>query len=312
MLVQLGQRIVQAIVLMLAISVAGFLLLRLMPGDFAEVLLMSQMDGTLPDQKAVAKFAADNGFNDPLPVQYLRWLSAVMRGDFGQSFVTGEPVVSDLTLRIGRSLVLAVSSLLVALVIALSIGCLCAYGAGRWYDRLFVTLSVAGMSIPNFWYALLLALLFALLLGWLPSSGHGTFSHLILPTLVISTSISGVLARFVRASLLDELSQQYVRTARAKGLGNARILLGHAVPNIVPAALTLTGLQFARVFDGMVIVETLFAWPGIGSLLLESLLNRDYPLIQGCFLVIATGYVLVNLIVDYLITLYDPRVREVV
>lgn len=310
--IRFAHRLIQAIFLILAISVAGFLLLRLMPGNFAEVLLMSQMDGTLPNPEVVTRFATENGFNDPLIIQYLRWLGALLGGDLGHSFITGEPVLADLALRISRSLVLALTSLVTALVIALPIGCLCAYGAGRWYDRLFVSLSVIGMSIPNFWYALLLALLFSLTLGWFPSSGHGTLAHMILPTLVISTSISGVIARFVRASLLDELSQQYIRTAKAKGLGRLRILLGHAVPNIVPATLTLTGLQFARVFDGMVVVETLFAWPGVGSLLLESLLNRDYPLIQGCFLVIATGYVVVNLVVDYLITIYDPRVREVV
>lgn len=311
-IVRIGHRLAQALLLLLLISIVGFLLLRLMPGDFAEVLLLSQMDGTLPDAEAIARFSAANGFDAPLPVQYWRWLVGLLQGDLGQSFITGASVGSELALRLGGSLTLAVLSLAAALLIALPIGFICAYRSGGVFDRTFSALSVIGMSIPNFWYALLLALLFSLVLGWLPSSGHATWAHVVLPTLVIATSVSGVLARFVRASLLDELSRQYVRTARAKGLGRFRILFGHAAPNILPAALTLTGLQFTRVFDGMIVVETLFAWPGIGSLLLESLLNRDYPLIQGCFLIIASGYLLINLTIDYLITLYDPRVRGVV
>ncbi|MEM1050034.1 MAG: ABC transporter permease [Pseudomonadota bacterium] len=312
MIARIGHRLLQALLLLFLISVVGFLLLRLMPGDFAEVLLLSQMDGTLPDAEAVARFATENGFDDPLPVQYLRWLGDVFQGDFGQSFITGTPVAAELALRLGRSVTLAILSLAVALLIALPIGFFCARHPGGLLDRALSVFSVIGMSIPNFWYALLLALLFSLVLGWLPSSGHATLAHAVLPTLVIATSISGVLARFVRASLLDELSRPYVRTARAKGLGDTRILIAHAAPNILPATLTLTGLQLARVFDGMIVVETLFAWPGIGSLLLESLLNRDYPLIQGCFLIIASGYLLINLTVDYLITLYDPRVTEAV
>ncbi|ADZ71202.1 ABC transporter permease [Polymorphum gilvum] len=312
MLHQLGLRLIYACLLILAVSIAGFALLRLMPGDFAEVLLMSQMDGTLPDAETVARFSAENGFDAPLPVQYLDWLWRVAQGDLGTSFVTGDPVLEDVTLRLGKSLTLALLALGTGLVISLPVGALCAFYPGSLLDRTFATLAVVGMSIPNFWYALMLALLFSLTLGWLPSTGHGTWAHAVLPTLVIGTSISGVLARYVRGCLLEELSQPYVRTARSKGLSDRRVLLFHAAPNVFPAVLTLTGLQFARVFDGMIIVETLFAWPGIGRLLVDSLLSRDYPLIQACFLVVAASYVLINLVVDYAITLYDPRVRGVV
>jgi len=312
MLRQLGHRLVQSLILLLLVSVAGFALLRLLPGDFAEVLLLSQMDGTLPDQAAVQKFAAENGFHDPLPLQYLRWLGGVLSGDLGRSFVTGEEVAADILLRINRSLVLALLSIGLALLLAVPIGCFCAYRAGGLCDRLLSAGSVIGLSIPNFWYALLLALLFSLVLGWLPSSGHGTLAHAVLPTLVIATTMTGVIARFIRARLLDEFHHPYIRTARAKGLSQARVLLGHALPNILPPVLTLTGLQFARAFDGMIVIETIFAWPGIGSLLVESLLNRDYPLIQVCFLVVASGYIVINLIVDYLVLLADPRVQEAV
>ncbi|MBN9669435.1 ABC transporter permease [Roseibium aggregatum] len=312
MLRQLSHRLVQSLILLLLVSIAGFALLRLLPGDFAEVLLLSQMDGTLPDQSAVQKFAAENGFNDPLPVQYLRWLGDTLTGDLGRSFVTGEEVSADILLRIERSLTLALLSIGLALVLAVPLGCFCAYHAGGICDRLLAAASVVGLSIPNFWYALLLALFFSLFLGWLPSSGHGTLAHAVMPTLVIATTMTGVIARFVRARLLDEFHHPYIRTARAKGLSQTRVLLGHALPNILPPVLTLTGLQFARAFDGMIIIETIFAWPGIGSLLVDSLLNRDYPLIQTCFLVIACGYIVINLLVDYLVALVDPRVQEAI
>lgn len=312
MLRQLMRRLFQSLILLLLVSIAGFVLLRLLPGNFAEVLLLSQMDGTLPDQATVQRYAAENGFNDPLPLQYLRWLGNTLTGDLGRSFVTGEDVAADILLRLKRSLALAVLSIGVALAFAIPIGCFCAYHAGGLIDRLLAAGSVIGLSIPNFWYALLVALLFSLTLRWLPSSGHGTLAHAVLPTLVIATTMTGVIARFIRARLLDEFHHPYIRTARAKGLSQPRVLLGHALPNILPSVLTLTGLQFARAFDGMIIIETIFAWPGIGSLLVESLLNRDYPLIQVCFLVIACGYILINLVVDYLITLADPRVQEAI
>ncbi|MDP2699366.1 ABC transporter permease [Thalassospira sp.] len=309
---RLWVRLTHALALIVFISVAGFALLRLMPGDFVEILLLSQMDGTLPDASQVARFAEANGLNDPLPVQYFRWLGALFQGDMGISLVTRAPVIDDIVLRIGKSMTLAVAGMGLALLIAIPAGILCALYPGGRIDRVCTTMTVIGMSIPNFWYALLLALLFSLVLGWLPSSGHGTLAHAVLPTLVIATSIAGVLARYIRSSLLEELTEPYIRTARAKGLGKIRTLLHHGVPNVVPGVLTLTGLQFARVFDGMIIVETLFAWPGIGRFLVESLLNRDYPAIQGCFLVIATAYILVNLAVDVAISIYDPRAREIV
>ncbi len=308
---RLVARLLHTLGLLFVVSLAGFALLRLLPGDFAEVLLMSQMDGTLPGPEAVAKFSAENGLDDPLPVQYLRWLWAVLHADMGASLVTGEPVLEDIGLRIASSSMLALAALFTALALAAPIGVLCALKPGSWFDRFFSGLAVVGMSIPNFWYALLLALLFSLALGWLPSSGHGTLAHMALPIAVIATSVCGVLARYIRGCLLDELTRPYIRTARAKGLSDAKIILFHALPNIAPGVLTLTGLQLAHVFDGMIIVETLFAWPGVGRLLVEALLNRDFPLIQACFLVIALAYIFINLAVDMAISFYDPRVQDV-
>lgn len=298
--------------MLLAVSLAGFALLRLMPGDFAEMLLSAQMDGELPSAEALAAFSAAHGFDAPLPVQYLRWLGNAVTGDLGASLITGEPVSREILLRLVNSFALALAALLLALALALPIALATVRFRNGLFDRMSAALAVLGMSIPNFWYALLLALVFSLSLGWLPSSGYGTWQHAVLPTLVIGTSVCGVTTRYIRSLLLDEAGRPYMRTAAAKGLAPLSALTRHALPNAGPAILTLAGLQFARIFDGVIIVETLFGWPGIGRLLVESLLNRDFPLIQASFLVVAIGYVAINLVVDLLVAAVDPRVREVV
>lgn len=312
MVFRLGSRFVHSAILLFCISILGFALLRMLPGDYAEIILLSQMDGTLPDAAQVQRFAADNGLNDPLPAQYVRWLWDFIQGDWGRSLVTGGAVSGEIALRVQKSLILAVASVGVAMLLALPAGVLCALYPGGKVDRLCSLLSVLGMSVPNFWLALLLTLFFSLTLGWLPTSGHQTVAHAVLPTLVIATSMMGVLTRFIRNSLLDEFGENYIRTAKAKGAARFRILTGHIRPNIIPGFLTLTGMQFARVFDGMIVVETLFGWPGLGRLLVESLLSRDYLLIQACLLVIAVGYVLINLLVDTAIAVYDPRARGII
>lgn len=299
-------------VLLLVLSLASFALLRLMPGNFAEVLLMSQMDGHVPSAEALARFSAEHGFDRAMPVQYLAWLGGVFSGDLGNSLVTGEPVAREVMLRLGNSLVLATAAMAVSLLIAIPLALAAARFPNGIFDRAIAALAVLAMSIPNFWYALLLALLFALVLGWLPSSGYGTWQHIVLPTLVIGTSIAGVSTRYIRSLLLDEAGRPYMRTAAAKGVGRLAALVRHAGPNAFPAVLTLAGLQFARIFDGMIVVETLFGWPGIGRLLVESLLARDFPIIQACFLVIGCAYVLVHLVVDVAIAAFDPRAGEAV
>lgn len=308
----LSRRLAYAAALLAVISIVGFLLLRLMPGDFAEALLSAQMDGELPDTAALAKFKAENGFDDPLPQQFFHWLAHALSGDLGRSFITGDPVAEEVFLRLQYSLLLAVTALAAALLLALPTGILCALRPGGWLDRICGAVAMIGMAIPNFWFALLVMLLFALVLGWLPSSGYDSWQHIVLPALVIGTSVWGVLSRYIRRALIEETGQNYMRTARAKGHAPVRGLLVHAMPNAMPGILTVTGIQFARVFDGMIVVETVFGWPGLGRLLVEALLSRDFPLIQGCFLVIAGFYVLVNLMVDLLIARSDPRARGVV
>lgn len=309
---RLFQRLSYSSMLLLLLSLASFALLHFMPGDFAEVLLMSQMDGHVPSAAALAKFSTEHGFDRPMPVQYLSWLGGVLSGDLGQSLVTGEPVAREILLRLGSSLKLAIAAIILSMAISIPLALAAARYPNGLIDRFGMALAVVAMSIPNFWYALLMALLFSLVLGWLPSSGHGTWLHMVLPVLVIGTSVAGMTTRYIRSLLLDEAGRPYMRTAAAKGVGPFAALTGHAWPNAFPAVLTLVGLQFARVFDGMIVVEVLFAWPGIGRLLVESLMARDFPIIQACFLLIGVVYVLVHLSVDVSITLFDPRGQEAV
>jgi len=312
MAASLIHRLLSAAGMLLAVSVAGFALLQLMPGSVAEVLLSAQMDGELPSAEALSIFSAEHGFDDPLPLQYLRWLGAALTGNLGISLMTGEPVAGEILLRLANSFALAFAALLLSLALALPIALATVRFNNGLFDRLCAAVAVVGMSIPNFWYALLLALVFSLTLGWLPSSGYSSWQHAVLPTVVIGTSVCGVTTRYIRSLLLDEAGRPYMRTAAAKGLSPLAALLRHALPNAGPAIVTLAGLQFARIFDGVIIVETLFGWPGIGRLLVESLLNRDFPLIQATFLVIATGYVLTNLLADLAVAWIDPRAREAV
>lgn len=309
---RLIQRAACSAVLLLLLSLASFTLLRLMPGDFAEVLLMSQMDGNVPSAAALAKFSADHGFDRPMPVQYLNWLGGLLSGDLGHSLVTGEPVGREILLRLGSSLELAAAAIFLSMAIAIPLALAAVRFPNGLTDRLCMALSVVAMSIPNFWYALLLALLFSLVLGWLPSSGHGSWLQMVLPVVVIGTSVAGVSTRYIRGLLLDEAGRPYMRTAAAKGVGPLAALIGHAWPNALPSVLTLAGLQFARVFDGIIVVEVLFVWPGIGRLLVESLMARDFPVIQACFLIIGTVYVITHLLVDVVIALLDPRGQEAI
>jgi ABC-type dipeptide/oligopeptide/nickel transport system permease component len=285
--------------------------LHILPGDFAEVLLMQQMDGDIPEPEALEKFKSQNGFDEMLPVQYLYWLKNAAGGDLGISFQSDDPVIEELTVRLPNTLQLAMTSILVSLVIALPLGIAAAFWSGTLIDKIIMAFAVVGLATPNFWLALLGMLLFSLVLGWLPVSGFGTWAHLVLPSLVIGSSLAGVTARLVRSAMLEVLSQPFIRTAYAKGLSQQRVLIVHALPNILVSTVTLVGLQLAKMFDSLVVVETVFGWPGIGRLFVESILGRDFPVIQGCVLVIGLVYLVLNLFIDLCVQRIDPRIQEV-
>ena len=296
-----------AFTLLVVLSIAGFAILRLMPGDFVAVLLTAQSDGVLPTPEAVAAYAATNGFDAPLPVQYLRWLGDVLGGDLGTSFTQARPVADLIKDAARNSALLTGSVMLTALLVAFPVAIIAALRPNSLIDRAVMLFSVAGMSVPTFWYALLLSLLFVLQLRWLPSSGFDSAVHIILPTLVAATGVAGFLARYLRSLLIEQCQRPHILTARAQGASQLGALIRHAIPNCAPALLTVIGAQMIHIFEGMLVIETIFNWPGMGRLFVNALMSRDFPVIQACFLVIGTAYVAINLAVDLAVGLADRR-----
>jgi ABC-type dipeptide/oligopeptide/nickel transport system permease component len=249
------------------------------------------------------------GFDRPLPEQYARYLGNAVRGDLGVSLRINRPVGALIRERLPATIVLTVAALVLATVLAIPAGIVSAVRRGTMVDRLAMVGAVAGQAVPIFWLALLLIALFGVQLRWLPVYGYGSFAHLVLPAVSLSTIIVGRLARVVRSSMLEVLGQDYVRTARAKGLGDGRVLFIHALRNAAIPIVTLLGLQFAQLLGGAVVTETIFAWPGVGRLVVEAIFNRDFPVVQGVVLVVSLIFVVVSLLIDVTYALIDPRVR---
>jgi peptide/nickel transport system permease protein len=249
------------------------------------------------------------GLDKPLLTQYGTFLAGAMRGDLGQSFRYGTPVTREIRDRLLRTMELAVAAMVVAIAIALPLGITAAVFRGTAIDYGAMTLALAGISMPNFWLGPLLAILFAVKLGWLPVAGTGTIWHLVLPAITLGTALAAVLARMTRASVLEELRELYVLAARARGVSRFRSVVHHAFRNSLIPVVTIIGLQFGAVLTGTIITETIFAWPGVGRLLIQAINFRDYPLVQGCILFISVTYVLMNLLTDLTYGLLDPRIR---
>ena len=264
-------------------------------------------DAASPD--SVAELRGRLGLDRPLHVQYAAFLSGAARGDLGMSLRTNERVTAAIAARLPATFELALAAMLVALVIAIPLGIIAAVWAGTGVDHAATTLALVGISMPNFWLGPLLAIVFSVGLGWLPVSGRGTLAHLVLPAITLGAPLAAVLARMTRASLIDELRELYVMAARARGLSAARVVLKHAFRNSLIPIVTVLGLQVGAVLTGAVITETIFAWPGVGRLLIQSIGFRDYPLVQGCILLIAVTYVSVNLLTDMAYAFLDPRIR---
>ena len=250
------------------------------------------------------------GFDRPLPEQFGRYLANVAQGDLGTSLRINRPVARLIRERLPATVELTLAALLLATVTAIPAGIVSAVKRGTIVDRLAMIGAVAGQAVPIFWLALLLITLFGVRLRWLPVFGHGTWAHLVLPAVSLSTIVLGRLARLVRSSMLEVLGQDYVRTARAKGLGELRVLSVHALRNAAIPIVTLLGLQFAQLLGGAVVTETIFAWPGVGRLVVEAIFNRDFPLVQGVVLVVSLIFVIVSLLIDIAYALLDPRVRD--
>ena len=270
------------------------------------VLLMVSSDAP-PDVVATTRHAL--GFDRPLHLQFIDYVARAARGDLGVSLRSSLPVATLIRQRLPATLELTVAALLIAVAVAIPAGIVSAIKRGSALDRLAMVGAVAGQAVPIFWLALLLIAFFGVYLRWLPVFGRGSLAHLVLPAVSLSTVILGRLARLVRSSMLEVLGQDYVRTARAKGVGEVRVLAGHALKNAAIPIVTLLGLQFAQLLGGAVVTETIFAWPGIGRLVVEAIFNRDFPVVQGVVLVVSLIFVAVNLLVDLAYVALDPRIR---
>jgi peptide/nickel transport system permease protein len=281
-----------------------FLLIHIVPGDPVEQMLG---EGAAPGQ--VEQLRHTLGLDQPLYMQYGHYLSQIVRGDLGQSFKFQAPVRDVIFERYPATLQLAYLALAVCAAIAIPAGVWAAYRRGSASDRAVSLFTLFGLALPNFALGPLLITLFSIKLGWLPVSGRGGVLNYILPAATLGAALAAILTRMVRGSMLEELSSDYVRTARAKGLSTRTILFRHALRNALIPIITILGLQFGTLLAGTIVTETIFSWPGIGRLTVQAISSRDYPLLQGCILVIALSYVLVNLLTDVLYAVVDPRVR---
>ena len=306
------RRVLSLIPVLSLVAVISFLLIHIIPGDPAAVML-----GTDATPQEIAKLREDLGLNVPLHVQFYRWISKVLRGDLGDSFFMGRPVAVALAERLPATILLAVAALFFALLIGMPAGIIAAGRGGSILHQLVMIIALIGVSLPSFWIGLNLILVFSVALRWLPSGGYVPLTEnffdglrcLLMPAFALGFMQAALIARMTRSSMLEVLRQDYIRTARSKGLSE-RVVVGlHALKNAMIPILTVIGTAFGVLLGGAVIVETVFAYPGIGRLVVSAVQRRDYPVIQGALLLISSLYVLVNLLVDILYTLIDPRIK---
>jgi ABC-type dipeptide/oligopeptide/nickel transport system permease component len=298
------RRLLLTVPVLLGVATLVFALIHLVPGDPAQSML-----GESASPKEIEALQKSLGLDRPLLAQYRTFLSGVARGNLGTSFRFGTPVTQEIRKRLPDTAILAVSAMAVAIVFAIPLGIVAAVFRGRWPDHAAMTLALAGISMPSFWLGPLLAILFAVKLGWLPVSGSGTPLHLVLPAVTLGTALAAILARMTRSSVIEELRELYVLAARARGLSHTRAVLRHAFRNSLIPVVTIIGLQFGAVLTGTIITETIFGWPGVGRLLIQAINTRDYPLVQGCILFISVTYVAMNLLTDLTYGFLDPRIR---
>jgi peptide/nickel transport system permease protein len=308
----LTSRVLSLAFVLWLVTIIAFVMIRLAPGDPSAVML-----GSDAAPQAVADFRAAYGLDRPLPVQYLAWLGHVVRGDLGMSIYLGRPVTTAILERLPISLTLTLSAFAIALVLGISLGLIAAYWHDTWVDRLVSVVAALGLSMPSFWLGICLIYLFAVRWPIMPSGGFvepwidpgKSFRHLLLPAFALGYLQSGLIARMTRASMLEALRGDFVRVARSKGVGEFRVVVKHAFRNALIPVLTVTGITLAVMFGGAVVIETVFTLPGVGRLLVNAVVRRDYPVVQGTLLVVAAWYVVVNIAVDVLYTVSDPRIR---
>ena len=304
MFVFLRRRILGLIPVLWGVITIVFLIIHLVPGDPAKMMLG---DTALPSD--VEALRESLGLNKPLINQYVGFFAGLFRGNLGKSFNTGQPVLKALIERFPNTLILAIASLFVAVVIGILGGIVTAAKRNTIIDSAGLMFSLIGVSMPAFLLGPILILVFSVKLGIFPVSGSGSLKHLVLPSLSLGFALSAIVLRMTRASMLEVLSKDYIRTARAVGISEKKILMKHALRNAIIPVVTIIGLQFGALLGGVIIVEIIFSWPGIGQLLIPAIMRRDYPLVQGCILFISVVYIFVNFIVDIIYAYIDPRIR---
>lgn len=304
----LASRALRFVAVLFAVSVGSFALFALAPGDPAEILLRERSEA--PDAAQVEALRRQLGLDDPLPVRYARWLADACRGDLGRSWRTGAPAALEVARRLPATLQLAGWSFLLVVVFSTAAGTIAALRRGRAPDHTLRALSVLTVSMPSYWLGLLLLSTLAVKIGWLPLMGRGSPAHLVLPALTLSAGVAAMQSRVLRATLLQVLATDYIRFTQAKGLPPRVVLLRHALPNALPPLVTMWAISLGHLLGGSIVVETVFAWPGIGQLTVASVLARDIPVVQAILLVAAAVFMLVNLAADLLNRRLDPRLER--
>ena len=298
------RRLLYAIPVLLGISMLLFFMLRMLPGDPAQVLA-----GQMASPQEIALIRTQLGLDRPVYIQYAAFLNRLAHLDLGRSARTQNPVIEEIGSRLPNTILLAVTAICLACLIGIPAGVVAAVRPYSWVDNLITIGALCGISMPVFWLGLMLVIFFSVILKWLPAGGMGSWQHVVLPTITLAAFVVAFISRMTRSTMLEVLSQDYTTTARAKGLKERVVVVKHALGNALIPIITVVGLQFGLLLGGAVLTETVFAWPGIGRLIVDSILARDYAMIQGTILIFGLMYMLVNLVVDILYAFVDPRIR---
>jgi ABC-type dipeptide/oligopeptide/nickel transport system permease component len=300
-------RLLAAIPVIIGVSIFTFMIVRLLPGDPVLTMLGGPESNASPQQ--IAQLREQLGLNDSILVQYGKFMGNILQGNLGRSIRSNRPVVDEIAFQAPATIQLAIASLVLAIALGMSFGLIAAYYQHSWIDRACMVLSLIGVSMPSFWLGLLLIFTFAIRLGWVPVVGQGGLERLILPALTLGTRAMAVIALLTRTNMREVLNQEYIMTARSKGLSEVTVTLRHALKNTLIPVVTVVGLQFGALLGGAVVVENVFARQGLGRLIVEAIGNRDFPVVQGVVLITATTYVVINIFVDLSYAVLDPRIR---
>jgi len=304
----IARRLLLAVPVFVGVTLVTFALMQIVPGDPVALLMEEKIASV--DPAAARNIRAKWGLDDPVPIQYLKFLRNAVQGDLGISYRTDRDVTTSILERVPATAKLAAAALVLAILIGVTMGIVAALRQNTVFDSASIMLATMGVSIPNFWLGLLLIYLLAVEWRWLPPSGYGPpYPYLIMPAVTLGTGLSAVIARLTRSSMLEVIRQDYVRTARAKGLPDRRVIMTHALRNAAIPIVTVVGVQMSGLLSGAVITERVFSWPGVGRLLLDSISVRDLPMVQGCVLFIATIFIALNLLVDLSYAALDPRIK---